>query len=98
MYIVKTHPNFDAWLEGIKDRVARLRLSRRLDKAQQGNLGDIKPVGDGIFEMREHFGPGWRMYYVQRGRILVVMLGGGDKSTQTTDIARAVTLAATLED
>ena len=71
MYIVKTHPNFDAWLEGIKDRVARLRLSRRLDKAQQGNLGDIKPVGDGIFEMREHFGPGWRMYYVQRGRILV---------------------------
>ena len=98
MYIVKTHPNFDAWLEVIKDRVARLRLSRRLDKAQQGNLGDIKPVGDGIFEMREHFGPGWRMYYVQRERILVVMLGGGDKSTQTTDIARAVTLAATLED
>ena len=48
--------------------------------------------------MREHFGPGWRMYYVQRGQILVVMLGGGDKCTQTTDIARAVTLAATLED
>lgn len=62
-----------------------------------GHLGDVKPVGDGVFEMREHFGPGWRMYYVQRGALLIVMLGGGDKSTQAADIAKAVKLAATLE-
>ena len=74
------------------------RLARRLEKAQKGNLGDVKPVGDGVFEMREHFGPGWRMYYVQHGTVLIVMLGGGDKATQTADIAKAIRLAATLED
>ena len=63
-----------------------------------GNLGDVEPVGDGVFEMREHFGPGWRMYYVQRGDVLIVMLGGGDKSTQQTDIDRAIALAKSLED
>ena len=62
-----------------------------------GNLGDVKPVGSGVYEMREHFGPGWRMYYVQRGAVLIVMLGGGDKSTQTKDIAIAVKRAADLE-
>lgn len=71
---------------------------RRLEKAQKGNLGDVKSVGDGVFEMREHFGPGWRMYYVQRGEVLIVMLGGGDKATQTADIAKAVKLATMLED
>ena len=63
-----------------------------------GNLGDVKPVGEGVFEMREHFGPGWRMYYVQRGEVLIVMLGGGDKSSQAADIANAVKLAASFED
>jgi putative addiction module killer protein len=57
MYTVKTLPEFDAWLDGLKDRTTRLRLSRRIDKAQRGNLGDIRVVGNGIFEMREHFGP-----------------------------------------
>ncbi len=98
MYIIKTIPEFDAWLDGLKDRTTRLRLSRRLDKAQRGNLGDIKPVGDGVFEMREHFGPGWRMYYIQRGNELIVMLGGGNKSTQDTDIAKAIEITSTLED
>ena len=98
MYIVKTLPEFDAWLDGIKDRTTRLRLARRLDKAQRGNLGDVKPVGHGVLEMREFFGPGWRMYYVQHGNVLIVMLGGGDKSTQTADIAIAIELAARLED
>ena len=98
MYIVKTLPEFDAWLDGIKDRITRLRLARRLDKAQRGNLGDVKPVGHGIFEMREFFGPGWRMYYVQRDNVLIVMLGGGDKSTQTADISIAFERAARLED
>ena len=74
------------------------RLLGRLRKAALGNVGDVKPVGEGVFEMREHFGPGWRMYYVQRGAVLIVMLGGGDKSRQTADIAKAVKLAATIEE
>ncbi|MCW5205258.1 type II toxin-antitoxin system RelE/ParE family toxin, partial [Desulfobulbus sp. N2] len=67
MFTVKTLPQFDAWLDGLKNRMTRLRLSRRLDKTQRGKLGDVKSVGGGVFEMREHFGPGWRMYYTQRG-------------------------------
>ena len=59
----------------------------------RGNLGDVKAVGDGVWEMREFFGPGWRMYYVQRGDVLIVMLGGGDKSSQDEDIAAAKVLA-----
>jgi len=68
----------------------------RLDKAQRGILGDVKPVSDGVFEMREFFRPGWRMYYAQHGTVLIVMLGGGDKSSQASDIAAAKKLAATL--
>lgn len=70
----------------------------RLRKAPLGNLGDVQVVGQGVFEMREHFGPGWRMYYVQRGAALIVMLSGGDKSTQPADISRAVQLAANIEE
>lgn len=78
--------------------MTRIRLARRFDRAQAGNLGDVKPVGDGVYEMREDFGPGWRMYYVQRGPVLIVMLGDGDKSTQAADIAKAVKLATTIEE
>ena len=98
MYTVKTLPEFDKWLDSLKDRITRLRLSRRLDKAQRGNLGDVKSVGEGVFEMREHFGPGWRMYYAKRGETLVVMLGGGNKSSQESDIAKAKQRETTLED
>lgn len=98
MFTVKTLPEFDAWLDGLKDRTTRLRLSRRLDKAQRGNLGDVKPVGGGIFEMREHFGPGWRMYYARRGDTLIVMLGGGNKGSQEADIAKAKHRETMLED
>ncbi len=98
MITVRTLPQFDKWLCSIKDSLTRVRLGRRLDRAQQGQLGDVKPVGNGIFEMREHFGAGWRMYYVQRGTVVIVMLGGGDKSTQAADIAKAVELAANIED
>ncbi len=80
MFTIKRTDEFAVWLNGLKDRMTRMRLARRLDKAQRGNLGDVKSVGDGVFEMREFFGPGWRMYYVQRGETLIVMLGGGDKS------------------
>ena len=78
--------------------MTRQRLIKRLRKASLGNLGDVEPVGDGVFEMREHFGSGWRMYFVWRGQLLVIMLGGGDKSTQQTDIQKAIVLAKSLED
>jgi putative addiction module killer protein len=73
--------------------VTRIRLARRLDKAQRGQMGDVKPVGEGVLEMREHFGPGWRMYDTQRGETVIVMLGGCDKSSLVADIAKAVKLA-----
>ena len=84
---------FERWVDGLRDRPTRIRLRRRLGKAMRGNLGDVKAVGDGVWEMREFFGPGWRMYYVQRGNVLIVMLGGGDKSSQDADIAAAKVLA-----
>ena len=98
MYTVKTLPEFDAWLDGLKDRITRLRLSRRLDKAQRGILGDVKPVGDGVSEMREHFGSGWRLYYTKRGDTLIVMLAGGTKGSQEADIAKAKQRETLLED
>lgn len=98
MFTVKHTPQFDDWLGGLRDRQTRFRLLRRLEKAQRGLLGDIAPVGDGVHEMREFFGPGWRMYYIQRGEVLIVMLGGGDKSTQAADIAVAKVLAFTLTE
>jgi putative addiction module killer protein len=97
-YTVKRLDAFSDWLKGLKDSLTRQRLNKRLRKATLGNLGDVQAVGENVFEMREHFGPGWRMYFVQRGQTLVVMLGGGDKSTQQGDIARAIDLANCLED
>ena len=96
MFIVKQLPQFEYWLIGLKDGFTRRRLARRLDKAQRGLLGDVAPVGEGVFEMREFFGPGWRMYYIQQGDVLIVMLGGGDKSTQEADIANAIALSKNI--
>lgn len=78
--------------------MSKRRIVARLKKVQLGNLGDIKLLGNGIFEMREHFGCDYRMYYVQRGNVLIVMLGGGDKSSQSDDIAKAKQLADLLGD
>ena len=98
LFTIKRMPEFDDWIGSLRDRQTRLRLLRRLERAQRGLLGDVAPVGEGVSEMRELFGPGWRMYYVQRGAVLIVMLGGGSKSTQQSDIATAQALAATLEE
>jgi putative addiction module killer protein len=95
---VKKLQEFSDWLSSIKDSKTRMRLSRRIEKASQGNLGDHKSVGDGVTELREDFGPGWRMYLVNRNGTLVVMLGGGDKSSQDRDIKAAKALAKRLED
>ena len=98
MFVVLRTDEFAGWLDDLKDSKTRARLLRRLEKEEQGNLGDVAAVGDGVSEMREHFGPGWRMYFVQRDDVLIVMLGGGDKSTQAKDIVKAKKLAAILED
>jgi len=98
MITIRTLPQFDQWLAAIKDKKTAVRLLRRLDRLQAGQFGDIKPVGEGVFELREHFGSGWRMYYIRRGDALIIMLGGGDKSTQDADIAKAIRLAISLED
>ena len=97
-FTVKQLDEFSGWLKSLKDSLTRQRLVKRLRKAQLGNLGDVEKVGEGVFEMREHFGPGWRMYYIQHGELLIVMLGGGDKSTQQADIRRALALAKTMEN
>jgi len=96
MYIVKKLASFDNWLLGLKDRPTKIRLLRRLDKAKQGLLGDVKHVGEGVYEMREFFGPGWRMYYIYKGNSIILMIGGGDKSTQSKDIKRAIELSRNL--
>ncbi len=96
MFTIKRTPEFDRWLDGLRDGLTRNRLQLRLRKAQLGNLGDVESVGDGVFEMREFFGPGWRMYYVRHGTVLIVMLGGGDKASRSADIKAAKTLATKL--
>jgi putative addiction module killer protein len=97
MIEVKTTAEFDDWMRGLRDGLTRRRLAARLRKVSFGLLGDVQPVGGGVMEMREHFGPGWRMYYLQHASIMIVMLGGGDKSSQSGDIAKAQTLAQQLE-
>lgn len=85
MYEIKPLPQFADWLSQLKDPMTRARLVRRLEKAERGLLGDVAPVGEGVSEMREHFGAGWRMYYIQHNGMLIVMLGGGSKATQSAD-------------
>ena len=98
MYIVKYLDEFKNWLDGLKDNTVRLRLARRMEKASRGLLGDVEPVGEGVSEMREHFGAGWRLYYVVRGNGVIVMLAGGTKATQARDIKTAKQRAKQLED
>ena len=95
---IKHSSTFGIWLPGLKDDSTRRRLLLRLRKVSLGNLGDVSPVGAGVMEMREHFGPGWRMYYIRRGSTLIIMLGGGNKTSQAHDIVQAKALAASLKE
>lgn len=89
---------FDEWLRGLRDIRARARIVARLDRFACGNPGDVKPVGEGVSEMRIDYGPGYRVYFLRRGRLLVVLLCGGDKSTQNKDITQAKTIAAQWQE
>jgi putative addiction module killer protein len=93
---IRQTPVFAAWLERLKDRNARARIQVRLDRLALGLVGDVKPVGSGVSELRVDYGPGYRVYFKQQGRELVMLLVGGDKRTQSRDIERAVTLARDL--
>lgn len=98
MFTVRQTEAFVAWLDALKDKRARVRIAARLRQAEAGSLGDWQPVEGEVAEMRVHYGPGYRLYFVRRGRVLVILLNGGDKSTQARDIRRALKLAATLGD
>jgi putative addiction module killer protein len=89
---------FDRWLKDLRDIRAAARIQVRLDRMATGNPGDVKSVGDGISEMRIDYGPGYRVYFMRRGSLTVVLLCGGDKSTQDKDIAQAKAIAAQRKD
>lgn len=97
MLNIRTTEVFDQWFSRLRDLRGRIRVQARIDRLATGNPGDHKSVGSGINELRINEGPGYRVYYTQRGSILVVSLCGGDKSTQQADIERAKTLAANLD-
>ena len=89
---------FRDWLLGLRDRKARLRIDDRLKRLAGGNLGDTKPVSDGIQELRIWYGPGYRIYYIWRGDVLILLLNGGDKDSQKRNIALAKRLAKDADD
>ena len=89
---------FDKWLVSLRDRTARVRVLSRIDRLAHGNPGDVKPVGHGVSEMRIDHGPGYRVYFMRRGDLLIVLLCGGDKSSQARDVKAAQTLAADWKD
>lgn len=95
--IVQT-PVFRDWLNGLRDRKARVRIDDRLKRLASGHEGDTKPVGRGVRELRLHFGPGYRIYFISQGKVLIILLNGGDKSTQARDIAIAKRLAKEAKD
>lgn len=96
MFEVLKTAEFDTWLVNLKDQLGKARIVSRIQRLEQGNPGDAAPVGDGISELRIHSGPGYRVYYKQTGRMIVLLLCGGDKSTQQRDIQRARDIAAEL--
>ena len=96
MHTKLTTDGFDGWLAKLKDRHAVARIHMRIDRAEDGNFGDCAPVGEGVSEMRIHYVPGYRLCFVQRGIELVILLAGGDKSTQAKDIKNAQIIARAL--
>jgi putative addiction module killer protein len=93
MVEVRESDVFKAWFAGLRDVEARARIRLRLRRLSAGNPGDVKPVGNGVSEMRIDYGPGYRVYFVGRGKTVVILLCGGDKRTQTRDIASAIEMA-----
>lgn len=93
MHTIQQTHKFSQWLIKLKDMRARIAIARRLERAQSGNLGDVKSVGESVFEMRVDMGPGYRLYCTMRHNKLIILLVGGDKSTQQHDIEKAIEMA-----
>lgn len=93
VYIIQQTELFEAWHDSIKDLRAKVAIARRIERAENGNLGDVKPVGAGVSEMRIDMGAGHRVYFTMREKIVVILLAGGTKSTQQKDIKKAIELA-----
>ena len=98
MKTIYTTEVFDGWFESLKDRQAARRIQARIDRAEDGNFGDHKSVGEGVSEMRIHHGPGFRVYFTLRGLEIVILLAGGDKSSQAKDIQTAQALARQMKE
>lgn len=98
MFKIIKSTTFERWLLGLKDRIARARIQARIDRLIDGNPGDVKALREGISEMRIDHGPGYRVYFIKRGSLVIVLLAGGDKRTQTADIDRAVVIAKDWRD
>lgn len=96
MNVIYTTETFDTWFNALRDKMVQKRVQARIKRAELGNFGDCQPVGEGVSEMRIHYGPGYRLYFVQQGIEMVVLLAGGDKSTQQADIRLALELARQL--
>lgn len=96
MVEIRETEDFTEWLDGLRDLRARARIQARIERLAIGNPGDVRPVGEGVSELRIDSGPGYRVYYTQRGRELIILLAGGDKSSQTADIRTALELARNL--
>jgi putative addiction module killer protein len=97
MLQIQQTETYARWFAGLRDRVARARIDIRIRRLSLGNAGDAKPVGEGISEMRVDHGPGYRVYFIQRGEVVIVLLAGGNKSTQNRDIRNAKALAKDLK-
>ena len=87
---------FAKWIDNLRDTQAKARVLVRIERLASGNAGDVKPVGEGISEMRIDYGPGYRVYFTKRGNELIILLAGGDKSSQSKDIKSAIRLAQNL--
>ncbi len=98
MKTIYTTEAFDGWFASLRDKQSARRIQARIDRAEEGNFGDHKSVGEGVSEMRIHHGPGFRVYFTLRGLEIVILLAGGDKSSQTKDIELAHDLARQLKD
>ena len=98
MFIVRQTEQFQNWLDGLRDKIAQVRIAARIRYAEAGNLGDWSPIEGGVSEMRLDIGPGYRLYFTRRGREFVILICGGDKSTQKRDIKRALQIAKKLGD
>ena len=96
MLVIRKTETYARWLDGLRDIHARARVQVRVERLAAGNPGDVRPVGEGVSEMRIDYGPGDRVYYTQHGREMIVLLVGGDKQTQATDIKTALRLARNL--